>query len=167
MNQSLVVYYSLEGNTRLIAESIADSISGDLLSVKPKKDLKAVGFFKYVWGGKQAFFKEKPELEPLANDTQDYDILFIGTPVWNSSMTPAIRSFLSQTDLAGKQVALFCCYSGKPSKTFLDMHVLLEHSDIIGEMGFKAPLEENEAQAVESARHWAKDIIREFSAYEK
>jgi len=44
----LVVYYSFEGSTRLMAETIAHELKADVLELKPVKDLQSKGFMKYV-----------------------------------------------------------------------------------------------------------------------
>ncbi len=49
--KKLVIFYSFEGNTKLIAENIAQAIGADLLELKPKKKMKSKGFMKFVWGG--------------------------------------------------------------------------------------------------------------------
>lgn len=90
----LVVYYSLEGNTKLIAETISNEVSADILEVKPKKDIEPHSKIKYLIGGKQAITKEKPELVHYDVNIENYEILFIGTPVWAWTFAPAIRSFL-------------------------------------------------------------------------
>ena len=41
MMKVLVVYYSLTGNTKMIAEAIAESIDSEILELKPVKELKA------------------------------------------------------------------------------------------------------------------------------
>ena len=47
---SLVVYYSLEGSTRLIAENVAGVLGADILELKPLKDLDPNSSLKYFWG---------------------------------------------------------------------------------------------------------------------
>lgn len=119
--KTLVAFYSLDGNTKSIAEAIAEALGdADILEIKPKKELTS-SFLKYFWGGRQAFMKEKPELLPLEKNANDYDIIFVGTPVWSWTVSPPIRSFISQAKLKGKKIALFCCYEGNPGKTFEEM----------------------------------------------
>jgi flavodoxin len=43
----LVVYYSFEGNTKLIAESVAGAVSADIMQLIPKKEHASKGFSKY------------------------------------------------------------------------------------------------------------------------
>lgn len=61
----LVVYYSLSGNTKLMAEQLAQSVGADVLELKLKQDIAAKGFMKYLQGGRAAMKKEQPELLPL------------------------------------------------------------------------------------------------------
>lgn len=44
--KKLVVFYSFEGNTKFLAEAIANEIKADILELKPKKEIKTKGFFK-------------------------------------------------------------------------------------------------------------------------
>jgi len=60
MSKMLIVFYSLTGNTRFIAEAIAETINADVLELKPIKELKADSGMKYMWGGAQATMKKKP-----------------------------------------------------------------------------------------------------------
>ena len=50
--RSIVIFYSYEGNTRFIANTISKEIYADILELKPKKDMNSKGFMKYVWGGR-------------------------------------------------------------------------------------------------------------------
>ena len=45
--KSLVIFYSLEGNTKLIATTIATTINADILELKPNKKYHNSGFKKY------------------------------------------------------------------------------------------------------------------------
>ena len=48
--KSIIIYYSLEGNVKLLSETMAGVIGAELLSLQPKKDIKPNGFMKYFWG---------------------------------------------------------------------------------------------------------------------
>ena len=49
----LIIYYSLDGNTHMIAEQIKNSINSDILRLKPVHDNDKKGLFKIISGGKQ------------------------------------------------------------------------------------------------------------------
>ena len=94
MTKTLVLFYSYEGSTRKIAELIASSIDADIEEIKPVKEMKSKGFAKYVWGGRQAAMRTQPKLEPLNVNLDDYDTIFLGSPVWAFTYSPPIRSLL-------------------------------------------------------------------------
>jgi flavodoxin len=154
----LVVYYSLEGNTSLIAQSIAEEIGGDILKLEVVKSISS-GVSKYLGGGKQVVFKEKPELIPYDFKPDNYDILFIGTPVWAWSYTPALRTFFAQNVINDKKIALFSCNGGDNGKTFENMKTALGNNEFLGEMQFLEPIKTNKNKSIESAKSWAKNLI--------
>ena len=100
----------------------------------------------------------KPPLEPFAVDPDDYDLLFIGTPVWAYTYAPALRSFFSQARLHAKEVALYCCHEGGPGQTLAHMRRALPTHDILGEADFLEPLAAPEESAAR-ARAWARRIL--------
>ncbi len=156
-NKNLVVYYSFEGSTRLIAENIAKVLDADILECKPIKDLKSKGFSKYFWGGRQVLFKTKPVLEKFEKNPIDYDFIVIGTPVWSSNLSPAIRSFLSLVRLKDKKISIFCCHEGGIGKTLDNLKKELSDNKIIGENNF-LNVEKNKEENILKAKNWAKSI---------
>jgi len=157
--KSLVVFYSLSGNTRFIAEQIAAATNGDILELKPLKDVKSKGVSKYFWGGRQVFMKTCPALAVFDKDPGDYDLIFIGTPVWAGTFAPALRSFFASAELANKKVAPFCCYAGSQGRSLRCMCEELEGNDVVGEIGFKDPLVHGREGQGEKAREWSKGIL--------
>ena len=88
--QTLIVYYSLEGNTAQTAQEIATELGADLLQLEPVKAYPTGKVSKFVWGGKSVVFSEKPKLkdytfERTVDETDD-EIL-----KWNGGIY-AIRS---------------------------------------------------------------------------
>ncbi|MHC1719982.1 MAG: flavodoxin family protein [Clostridiaceae bacterium] len=157
--KKLVVYYSFEGNTKYIAESIAEAVGADILQLKPVSDIKNTKFTKYLWGGKQVVTGKMPELKEITVDFEEYDFIFIGTPVWAFSFAPAINTFLSKYSIKDKKIGLFCCDGGTKGKTFENMRERLKENDIIGEIEFAEPVKNIKAKA-ETAKEWARAIIQ-------
>ena len=110
--KTLIVYYTLEGNTHYAAKKIASLLDADMLRIKPVKTYPRKGFRKFLWGGKSAVMAEKPELEPYTFDASAYDRIVFGFPVWAGNVTPPLRTFIKENDLSGKRFAAFACQSG-------------------------------------------------------
>ena len=112
--KTLVVYYSLEGNTEYVAAKIKESTGADTLKLVPKKAYHDKGFAKFFWGGKSAVMAEKPALEAYDVDLSVYERIIFGFPVWASNFTPPIRTFIEDNKdvLKNKKLAAFACQSG-------------------------------------------------------
>ena len=112
--KTAIVYYSLNGNTGFVASEIAEKLGAELIRLVPKKAFPDAGFKKFLWGGKSAVMKEKPELEPYEFDAAEFDRVIFGTPVWASRFTPPLRTFVADNAdaLKGKRFAAFTCFSG-------------------------------------------------------
>ena len=109
---TIIVYYSLEGNTEYAANRIAEKLGADTLRLEPVKAYPSGGFKKFFWGGKSAVMAETPELVPYAFDSAACDRVVFGFPVWAGNVTPPLRTFIRENDLRGKRVAAFACQSG-------------------------------------------------------
>jgi flavodoxin len=112
--KTAIVYYSMSGNTKQTAEKIAEKISADLIELKPQKTYPDKGFKKFFWGGKSAVMGEKPKLLPYEFDSEKYDRVIFGSPVWASNVTPPLRTFIEENreSLKNKALAVFMCMSG-------------------------------------------------------
>ena len=112
--RTLIVYYSLEGNTAFAAEKLAGISGAELLRLEPEKEYPHSGMKKFLWGGKSAVMGEKPPLKPYVFKGEDWDRVIIGFPVWAGTVTPPIRTFVKAHggELAGKSVAAYACESG-------------------------------------------------------
>ena len=112
--KSLVVYYSLEGNTAMIAEKLGEALGAELLRLEPERAYPDKGASKFLWGGKSAVMGEKPALRPYSFLPENYDCIIIGFPVWAGTFAPPIRSFVLENpdDFKGKLLAAYACEAG-------------------------------------------------------
>ena len=157
--KALVLYYSFSGNTRLIAETVSKELNADIEEIKPIKPLNAGGAGYVMWGLRQFVSQSKPPLTPLEHNPMEYDLIVFGTPVWSYTITPPIRTFLTDNRIIGKKIALFCCHGRNYGKTFEDMKKALQGNEIIAVTDFYDPLKHDSAQNISKAAKWAKSII--------
>ena len=143
--KTLIVYYSLEGNTKMIAEKIAEKTGADLLEIRSKKDYPTKGPAKFIVGGKDAAFKVCPEIEKPEKNVKEYEAVIIGTPVWDGTIAPPIRSYLRDTLIKTPNVAAFACMAGKDAKkTFKVIKELVVIDELLAEVSFCSPANGND-----------------------
>ena len=138
--KKLIVYYSLEGNTELIAGKIQKYLEADVIRLIPKKEYPKGDFKKYFWGGKSVTFGEKPKLVDYSFVADDYDIIIIGTPIWAGTFSPPIKTFLADNKISGKDIYLFTCSLGGTSEKCLQkIKGILKDNQIVDSIDFIEP----------------------------
>ena len=108
--KTLVVFYSVSGQTRLVAETITAMLHGDQFEIQTEQPIKSDLFSRYYGGGKAMLSKIPPKLKPASLSIADYDQILVGFPNWASHCPPAVKEFIRQNDFSGKQVYLFTTY---------------------------------------------------------
>lgn len=108
----LVAYYSWGGNTREVAQQIQKSTGGNIFEIQPEKayptDYDAV-----VKQAKEEISADyRPTLKGKVSDLDQYDVVFVGTPNWWSTIAPPVATFLSENNMAGKTVVPFVTHGG-------------------------------------------------------
>lgn len=118
----LVVYYSWSnGNTEGIAERLAEATGADLEKIETVEPYPEDYNETVDQGHREVNEGYEPELEPLEHNVADYDVVAVGTPTWWYTMAPAVKSFLSNTDLKGKTFVPFMTNGGWPGTVIDDM----------------------------------------------
>jgi flavodoxin len=108
----LVAYFSHSGNTREIANQIRQSVGGDIFEIQAVKpypnDYDAV-----VEQARQELNSGyKPALKTKVDNIRSYDVIFVGSPSWWSTIAGPVKTFLSEYDLSGKTIVPFCTHEG-------------------------------------------------------
>ena len=105
----LIVYYSKTGKTKEIAHTMANELADGnevklrRIKMKDEKNLLTT----YLLDTKKAIRREKPEIEVVNLNHEEYDLILLGTPVWSAKPAPAINTYLDRSKFKDKRVALF------------------------------------------------------------
>ncbi len=102
---SIVIYYSRTGNTKLVADTIAEKTGAETIEIKDKTSRS--GGFGYIKGAVDALRNKETEIEPELVDLKDYEEVYVGSPVWASKPTPAIIELINNTDFTDKNVITY------------------------------------------------------------
>ena len=106
----LVLYYTQTSNTKTVAQEIATRMGADIEEIVPVMPYD--GDFKSTIDRCMEEREEGivPEIKPITADISQYDLIFIGYPVWFGTFAPPVGAFLDQVDLSGKKVVPFCTF---------------------------------------------------------
>ncbi len=130
LGKVLVVYYSLSGNTKQIAENIAKKTNADLFEIKTFEQAK-LGLSFYIEIKKQLNTKKYPKIENKMPDFLKYDTIFVGFPVWWYTMATPGLSFLQKADFRNKNVVPFSTQGSNYGSFFEDFKKMAKNANIL------------------------------------
>ena len=108
----LVAYFSYSGNTRKLAETVHNKVGGDMFEITTVKPYAAKYDDCVEYAKKEKADKGRPELKSKVANMQQYDVIFLGFPVWWYTLPMPVYSFLESNDLAGKTIVPFMTHGG-------------------------------------------------------
>lgn len=108
----LIAYFSYTQTTEGLAKEIHGRVGGDLVKIEPVEPYSTVFDELVARFRPEVHEKQTPAILPVDVDPQNYDLILIGTPLWSGTITPPMRTFLSDKDWNGKQIALFLTHKG-------------------------------------------------------
>ena len=108
----LVAYFSHSGNTREVARQISEATGGDLFEIVPATPYPTEYRAVVDQGKKEIEAGVRPALKNPVGDLSQYDVIFVGSPCWWSTVAPPVATFLADCDWAGKTVVPFMTHEG-------------------------------------------------------
>ena len=116
MSRKLVAYFSASGITAKVAENLAEAVGADLFEIAP-----AVRYTNddLDWRNENSRSSiemkdptSRPAVEAIRDNMDEYDVIFVGFPIWWYVAPTIINTFLEQYDLAGKTIIPFATSGG-------------------------------------------------------
>ena len=135
----LVVYYSQTSNTKAVATEIATRLNIDIAEIVPVEPYDGDFEATINRGKKELDEGILPEIKPLTVNVADYDLIFIGYPIWFGTYPPPVATFLDQVDLSFKQIVPFCTFgSGGLESSTKDLYEAEPKATMIDGFGIRA-----------------------------
>ena len=154
MAKTLVAYFSATGRTAKAAELLADALGADIHEIQPKVPYTKADL---NWLNKKSRSSVemnnktfRPEIAESNVQIAEYDVIFLGFPIWWYVAPTIINTFLESSDFSGKKIILFATSGGsKFGKTVEELKVSVSADTEISEGKLL-----NGRQSVASVKAW-------------
>ena len=114
--KKLVAYFSASGVTSKLAERLADIAGADLYEIEPEVPYTNADLNWMDQQARSTIEMKDPSSRPAIKDTDaritDYDVVYIGFPIWWYIAPTIINTFLEKYDWSGKTIVLFATSGG-------------------------------------------------------
>ena len=117
----LIVYFSWSNNTEVIANYIHDEIGGDIERIEPVVAYPDNYNDTADYAKAERDNDARPEFKPLQHDPTDYDVVFIGYPIWWYRMPMIMETFFDTYDFSGITIVPFNTHEGSRDGGTYDM----------------------------------------------
>lgn len=112
----LVVYFSATGTTEGVAEHIADGLNADIYEIIPEEPYTDADL-NYNDNNSRSTIEmndlsSRPAISGSVENMEQYDIVFIGYPIWWGEAPRILSTFVESYDFSGKTVVPFCTSGG-------------------------------------------------------
>ena len=118
--KSLVLYYSQSGTTQSVAEELQKQLGADIERIEATKPYDGDFQATIQRGSEELRTGELPAINPIQSNLADYDIIFIGYPIWFGTYAMPIATLVKENDFAGKTIVPFCTFGSGGLNTSAD-----------------------------------------------
>lgn len=101
-----------EGNLQIMAQVIEDSENADVFHIVVQEPYDAEYDVMHDRAIDEIDNEAFPELTDSVDNLDQYDVIYLGTPVWSGSLPRPVATFLTENDLSGKTIVPFGIHLG-------------------------------------------------------
>lgn len=154
----LVAYFSATGTTQKLANKIANVTGGDLFEIKPEKPYTNADLdwmdSKSRSSVEMRDRTSRPAIASEADNMAQYDVVFVGFPIWWYREPSIIDTFIESYDFSGKLIIPFATSGGSPIGTSGEnIQQLAPDAKVLEGKCFSAGISENEL------KKWVENLL--------
>ena len=137
--KALVLYYSQTQTTEKVAQEIAARLGADIEEILPVQPYDGTYQETIARSGQERESGQLPAIQPVKADLKDYDVIFLGFPVWFGTYALPIGTLLDEVDFSGKKVVPFCTFgSGGLDVSVRDIKAKLTGAEVLPGYGVRS-----------------------------
>lgn len=114
--EALVVYFSATGNTKAVAETLAELQGADIYEIVPEQPYTDEDLNHNDRTTRATAEQNDPDARPAIQgsitDFEQYEVVYVGYPIWWGDMPRILYTFFDTYDFSGKTIAPFCTSGG-------------------------------------------------------
>ena len=118
MEKILVACFSASGVTKRVAQSLAEAEGADFYEIIPEIPYSEADLDWRSKTSRSTVEMEDPSSRPAiansVNNMEQYDVVFLGFPIWWGREPSIVDTFLESYDFSGKVIIPFCTSGGSP-----------------------------------------------------
>ena len=115
-HKALVAYFSATGTTKGVAEHIANGLNADIYEIVPEEPYTDADLDYNDNNSRTTIEMNDPDARPAISGSvenmEQYDIVFIGYPIWWGEAPRIVSTFVESYDFSGKTIVPFCTSGG-------------------------------------------------------
>ena len=119
--KKLVLYYSETGTTKTVAQELQKQLGADIEAIEAVEPYSGNFQETITRGQREMQSGETPAIKPLKSKIADYDIIFLGYPIWFGTYAMPVFTLVKEQSFAGKRVVPFCTFGSGGLNTSSDM----------------------------------------------
>ena len=109
--QAIVIWFSTDDTVKAVALTVADALEADSFEIVPEQPYTEADLAYYTDGRcdrEQADISARPAIVSLPENLEQYDVIFIGYPIWHGQAPKILYTLLESIDVSGKTIVPFC-----------------------------------------------------------
>lgn len=168
MGKTLIVYYSLTGNTKTGCEVLQKELQADILEIRDLVNRSGGwGFARSAFG---SLFGFHTKIEPEHPDMSAYQNIIIASPIWTGKLSMAIRTFIDKNRFDNKKVILYTTTNAEEKEKYKEKNkdlVREKGGEVVGYFQILAKKEVDEEKVLMTKEEMVADTLSIVSSLEK
>ena len=158
--KTLVIWFSTNDTVKAVALTCADALEADSFEIVPEQPYTEADLAYYTDGRcdrEQADASARPAIVSLPENLAQYDVIFIGYPIWHGQAPKILYTLLENIDLSGKTIVPFCTSMSSGAGSSADNLAKLTDSST----GWQKATRIDNNSTTDQIRDWALSALNE------
>ena len=148
-----------KGNTRIVADMIAEKVDADVFEIKPVKNYPADYRECTEVAKAEKESDARPEIVGKVENFEQYDTIFLGYPNWWSDLPMIMYTFMESYNFSGKTIIPFCTSSSDYFIGKREIEAYAKGSTVRDGLGIRGKLCQDNPESVrQDVTHWLEDL---------